>query len=268
MEARSQQRSDSSKASSSVDGFAKKQATAAQKPFAVFDIDGTLIRWQLYHAIVDTLAKLGFISVGDYKSITYARQAWKRRSHPEAFKDYEHKLIEFYNESVADLTLEQLDQAIKLAFEEYKDQVYAYTRGLIKDLKAQGYLLFAISASHAEIVALVAAHYDFDDYTGTEFLKKKGRFTGQVVSPYASKDKVLLELVKKHRAGFAGSVAVGDSSSDIKMLKLVERPVAFNPEQSLFEEAKRQGWKVVIERKNMIYELEPTSGRYVLAKTS
>src|SRR3546814_11785501 len=27
------------------------------KKFAVFDIDGTLIRWQLYHAVVETVAK-------------------------------------------------------------------------------------------------------------------------------------------------------------------------------------------------------------------
>ena len=31
------------------------------RPFAVFDIDGTLIRWQLYHSIADTLARLGHI---------------------------------------------------------------------------------------------------------------------------------------------------------------------------------------------------------------
>ncbi len=27
------------------------------QPFAVFDIDGTIIRWQLYHALADELAK-------------------------------------------------------------------------------------------------------------------------------------------------------------------------------------------------------------------
>ena len=28
------------------------------RPFAVFDIDGTIIRWQLYHALADELASL------------------------------------------------------------------------------------------------------------------------------------------------------------------------------------------------------------------
>ena len=34
--------------------------------FAVFDIDGTLIRWQLYHAIADELAKSGHIDAETY----------------------------------------------------------------------------------------------------------------------------------------------------------------------------------------------------------
>ncbi len=39
------------------------------------------------------------------------------------------------------------------------------------------------------------------------------------------------------------------------MLEFVENPIAFNPEDTLFEKAKEQGWKIVIERKNVTYEL-------------
>jgi phosphoserine phosphatase len=34
------------------------------KRFAVFDLDGTLVRWQLYHALVDRLAKKGYLGEG------------------------------------------------------------------------------------------------------------------------------------------------------------------------------------------------------------
>lgn len=53
------------------------------------------------------------------------------------------------------------------------------------------------------------------------------------------------------------------------MLELVDRPVAFNPNDELFEVAQARGWEIVIERKNVAYQLKKDSdGSYVLAKTN
>ena len=41
--------------------FMTKDSTQS-RPFAVFDIDGTLIRWQLYHAVADDMAKQNIIN--------------------------------------------------------------------------------------------------------------------------------------------------------------------------------------------------------------
>jgi phosphoserine phosphatase len=49
--------------------------------------------------------------------------------------------------------------------------------------------------------------------------------------------------------------ARGDTESDIPMLELVEIPIAFNPNKKLFEHAKARGWRTVVERKDVIYEL-------------
>ena len=51
----------------------------AGRSFAVFDIDGTLIRWQLYHAVADALVKLGHVEPGAYEEIKVARMNWKTR---------------------------------------------------------------------------------------------------------------------------------------------------------------------------------------------
>jgi len=50
-------------------------------------------------------------------------------------------------------------------------------------------------------------------------------------------------------------VAVGDTEGDIGLLESVTQPICFNPNQALYTHAKRQGWKVVIERKDVIYHL-------------
>jgi HAD superfamily hydrolase (TIGR01490 family) len=237
------------------------------KKFAVFDIDGTLIRWQLYHAIADEMARRGHIEPASYQAMREARMAWKKRT-GGTFKDYELQVIEIYEAVLKTLSFDQLEEAIDAVFEEYKDQVYVYTRDLIAKLKQNDYLLFAISGSQTEIVAKIAGYYGFDDYVGTTYKRLGGRFSGQKTIGSHDKDKALKNLVTKHTANYKKSMGIGDGSSDISMLELVETPVAFNPEKALFEHAKSKGWKVVIERKNMVYELETKDGTYGLVKTN
>ncbi len=229
----------------------------------MFDLDGTLIRWQLYHALADQLAKDGHIDPLAYKTMKDARMAWKRRTEA-SFRDYEMLVISTYESVLQKLSFAELESAVDAVFNEYKDQVYNYSRDLLQDLKKQGYILFAISGSQDEIVSKIAAHYGFDDFIGTTYERKGDKFTGKKIVAAHFKDKALESLVEKHGVNYKGSLAIGDSKSDIAMMKQVEQPIAFNPEKSLFEHAKEQGWKIVLERKNMVYELESKNGQYQL----
>ncbi len=236
------------------------------QPFAVFDIDGTIIRWQLYHALGDELARQGKLDDDQYKKVREARMIWKQRAHDKSFEDYELALIEAFDEALTSLKLEDLEQACRNVIQEYKDQVYTYTRDLIADLKAKNYLLFAISASQEQVVKLVAEYYGFDGYGGSRYEVKDGYFTGKsTILKSQKKPEYLKRLVAEHEASWKGSVAVGDSEGDIPMLSIVERPIAFNPTQTLYDHARQHDWPVVVERKNMIYRLEPRDGSYILA---
>ena len=217
---------------------------------------------------MDSLAQKGHIDEQGYEAMRLARQAWKARA-GASFKDYEKQVILIYESMLKTLNFDQLDDAINSVFDEYKDQVYTYTRDLILQLKTKNYLLFAISGSQTEIVAKIAAYYGFDDFEGTLYARANDRFSGLKTShTYAVKDKVLQAMVAKHQASYKGSLAIGDSLSDSAMLELVERPIAFNPDAELYKIASSKGWRVVLERKNMIYELERKNGYYELAKTS
>ncbi len=55
------------------------------RPFAVFDIDGTIIRWQLYHAVVDALGRAGHIRPEHYQALKETRMVWKRRTNESSF---------------------------------------------------------------------------------------------------------------------------------------------------------------------------------------
>lgn len=234
------------------------------RKFAVFDIDGTLIRWQLYHAVVGKLANANLLGQDTAKILKESRRKWKIRDHPEAFHEYERQLVQCYEEALPKLNTLDFDKVVHEVIEEYKDQVYTYTRDLIGTLKKKHYILLAISGSHKELVKAIAEYYNFDDYIGTHYGRKDTSFSGEKYIASHDKKKGLEFLIAKHQLDFSGSIAVGDSLSDAVMLEMVNNPVAFNPDRRLFNKARKSGWKIVIERKNVIYQLEPHDKSYIL----
>lgn len=235
-----------------------------KRQFAVFDLDGTLVRWQLYHAIVDKLADAGQIDPIDFSEVIDARLRWKKRETGTTFRTYELVLINAYENALKTLTTQQFDEAVDAAFDEHKEQVYIYTRELIRDLKTKGYVLLAISGSHAEAVQKIANHYGFDDSAGTIYHRSKETFTGEKTFVAHDKKQTLTNLIKKHGLSLRGSIGVGDSEGDILMLEMVQRPIAFNPSSGLLEHAQSKGWEIVVERKNVIYKLNQENNKYTL----
>lgn len=233
-------------------------------PFAVFDIDGTLIRWQLYHAVVDKLVNHGLLGPDAKEQLHEARMVWKRREHAEAFKEYEQVLVKLYEAGVQKIDTTDFDTMVTQVIDKYKDQTYVYTRNLLHELKEQGYLLFIVSGSHHELIEQLAKYYGFDDWIGTRYEREGKNFSGERFFAAADKKKNLQELVTKHAATFKDSLAIGDSGSDIAMLELVENPIAFNPDKTLFDRAKASGWPIVVERKNVVYKLNNHIGDYIL----
>lgn len=234
------------------------------RKFAVFDIDGTLIRWQLYHIIVDRLASEGKLSFNSKQQLRDARMAWKKREKTNSFELYERALISIFESSLQDLDPEDFDSLIDEVIDEYREQTYRYTRELISRLKEDNYFLIAISGSHHELVEEIAKFYKFDDWIGTKYERVSEKFSGDKFVASHHKKELLDKFVTKHNLSYESSFGIGDSGSDIPMLRAVNNPIAFNPSQELFEEAKRNGWKVVVERKNVIYELEQKKGNYSL----
>ncbi len=236
------------------------------KQFAAFDIDGTIIRWQLYHSIVNELAKTGHLNDDAYDKIRESRMQWKYRKHEHSYKEYERAIVTAYHSAITQLDIPTYLRVVDTVFEEHKDQVYTFSRDLISSLKKQGYLLFAISGSQHEIVEKLADYYGFDDAVGNSYERQRGYFTGKRQNIVENKDQILRSLVEKHGCSYKKSIAVGDSESDISMLELVDDPIAFNPTKGLLSHAKEHNWRVVVERKNVVYELRPKKNSYLLTE--
>lgn len=88
-------------------------------------------------------------------------------------------------------------------------------------------------------------------------LGPEDRFTGKINDLHliANKANIVKRALEKEKLTLECSIGVGDTEGDISFLELVEQPICFNPNTRLYKHAKRMGWKIVVERKDVIYEL-------------
>lgn len=241
-----------------------------KRKFAAFDIDGTIFRWQLYHELFDALGDAGYIDEADRKAVADARETWSKRE--TSFTDYEELLVTVMEREVIGLPEQVVKDLARTILSAKGHRTYAYTRNLMQSLREQGYFIIAISGSYQQLVEAFAELHHIDLAIGTDYELQDGKFKRKSRPVFGQKGPLLTAAIAEHHLTLEGSYAVGDSGSDSAMMELVEHPIAFNPDDRLFRIAQEHGWNVVIERKNMMYELEMPKGEseeghgtYVLA---
>lgn len=226
------------------------------RPVAVFDIDGTLFRSSLLIELVDRLIERGIFPKEARTAYERAQEEWLDRK--GEYEAYIKKVVESFAKYAKGAPYGDVADVAGEIIEEKKDRVYRYTRDLIIDLKKRGYYLLAVSHSPKFIVDGFAYENGFDKSYGTFYeTGATGRFTGEIMDEHIimNKANILKRAVEKEHLTLQGSVGVGDTESDVSMLTLVEEPIAFNPNRALYRHASQRQWKIVVERKDVIYEL-------------
>jgi HAD superfamily phosphoserine phosphatase-like hydrolase len=157
--------------------------------------------------------------------------------------------------------------AAKTVVERTGKKTYMYTRRLLERLRQEGYLTIVLSMSTGALIKPLAEMYRIDIAVCNEEMYDEitGVFKGLSIRERGiSKGHLLQEIVQEYSLDTAQSYAVGDTASDASILEMVGHPIAFNPDRTLQQIAISNGWKIVVERKNALYELEYTDGTYLL----
>lgn len=237
------------------------------KPLAIFDLDGTLFRWQLYHELVFALKERGFFtdSVADQLESSLIDWQAKRSS----WHDYEMAVVRALEPELARLDTKLFDEAVGSVIKSRGHKIYSYTKRLLDSCRRDGYFTLAISGSQQEVAEAFASQYGFDDCIGALYERSEKGFTGKVARRVPGRKHEIIHEYLKARSDLSleGSLAIGDSDGDITMLEMVEQPIAFNPSRELLDIALDRGWQIVLERKNIAYTLKDNNGNTVLAKT-
>jgi len=226
------------------------------KKVAIFDIDGTIFRSSLLIELTDALIQEGVFSSRARKSYTRAAENWLDRKGP--YEEYNNAVIKAFQQNIKGVRYQEFSKVAKKVAAFHKNRIYTYTRDIVKNLKKKNYYLLVISHSPQEVVKEFCKKMEFDKIYGRIYeIDRQKRFTGKVLHMEIinNKAEILKLAIKKKKLTLKGSVGVGDTESDIAFLKMVEKPICFNPNQKLYKYAKRHGWKIVVERKDVIYNL-------------
>lgn len=227
------------------------------KRVAFLDIDGTVFRSSLLIELVEELIREEVFPPDAYDQYRSHYAAWRNRE--GTYEAYIAAVVDTYLTHLKGVHYGTFADVGRRVVSVNSKHVYRYTRDLIKKLKQDGYHLIAISQSPKTVLDEFCRQYGFDKVYGRLYeIGPQDRFTGEVVDEHLIENKahIVDRVFERHpELTRTGSIAVGDSDGDIPLLSSVERPICFNPNSALYEHAKKHGWQVVVERKDVIYEL-------------
>lgn len=230
--------------------------TAKKTKIAIFDIDGTIFRKNLHFELINELVWLKVFPLKVRTKLIDAYTDWLE--HAGTYETYRRTLVDLYAEYIKGCTVEDVRKASRVVVPFHKRRTYMFAEELIRRFRAEGYFLLAVSGSPSEIVEEYNRTYlHFDQVFGSQYeVDDDGRYTGGAVfEPSKDKSVVARQCIAENRLGFKGSYAVGDTESDAPLLGIVEHPIAFNPNRNLKEMAEREGWRVMVEKKDVVYDL-------------
>lgn len=227
-----------------------------KRKVAVFDIDGTFFRSSLLIELVEVFVQKGIFPSKTSKIYQPAYKKWRDRK--ESYENYITSVIKAFDKNINGVDCDKFVEIADKVASVNQNHIYRYTRDLIKELKDKDYFILAISNSPWGVLEKFCKKNSFDKVHGRLYkVDDNGKLTNTVEHEklISDKSKILMRAIKKENLTLKGSIGVGDTESDIPFLKIVEKPICFNPNKKLYDYAKSKKWKIVVERKDMIYHI-------------
>jgi len=222
---------------------------------AIFDIDGTIFRKNLAFELINELVWLKVFDKKVRNELVNHYTSWL--DHKGVYEDYRKAIVGLYADNIRGCKQEDVLKASQIVVPFFKDRTYIFANQLIEKLKKSNYNIIAISGSPQEIVEEYNKYLKFDAVFGAVYeIDKNGIYTGEALfEPPKDKGQVARQYIAENNLTLAGSYGVGDTESDAKVLEMVENPIAFNPNYNLKKIAAEKNWRIVVEKKDVIYEI-------------
>lgn len=223
---------------------------------AIFDIDGTIFRKNLHFELINELSWMKVFPKEARDKLVALYTGWLE--HKGTYGEYRDALIQLYAENIKGCRQKDVLKASSIVVPFHKDRTYIFAEELIRKLRSENYCIVAISGSPLEIVEeFNEQRLHFDKVFGSVYeVDVEGKYTGKAIfEPPKNKGEIVLQYARENNLTLVESYGVGDTESDAKFLELVANPIAFNPNQNLKKIAEEKNWRIVVEKKDVVYEI-------------
>ncbi len=211
---------------------------------AIFDLDNTLIANDSDYLWGQFLVDQGIVDKAHYES-----------ANAKFYDDYKHgtlNIVDFLSFSLkplADNPPEQLYQwREKFIADIIQPLVLKPAQQLIAKHRDRGDTVLVITATNRFVTEPIVNLYGIDILLATTPEFVNGRYTGKFTGvPCFQEGKVTLlqEWLQMTQETLAGSWFYSDSHNDLPLLKLVDNPVAVDPDEKLAAFATQTNWPVI-----------------------
>ncbi|MBZ0332601.1 HAD family hydrolase [Marinobacter sp. AL4B] len=211
---------------------------------AIFDLDNTLLAGDSDHAWGEFLVEEGLVDEEVY-----------RQANDRFYQEYlngELDVFEYQRFALQPLSTHSMEEleSWRETFMAKKVQPMMLEKAatLLADHRAQGHTLMIITATNRFITEPIAELLGVDYLIATEPELVNGRFTGEVAGTPSFQDGKVVRLndwLEAFDETLDGAWFYSDSHNDVPLLKLVQNPVAVDPDPTLEKLAIESGWPVM-----------------------
>jgi HAD superfamily hydrolase (TIGR01490 family) len=216
---------------------------------AIFDLDNTLIADDSDYLWGKFLVDQGIVDRLVYDKIN-----------AKFYKDYQNgslDMVAFLRFALAPLAAHPIEQLHNWRQDFIntiiKPLLLDKAKALVEKHRSQGDTLLVITATNSFITAPIVALYGIEHLIATTPEMIEGKYTGNVNGvPCFQEGKVtrLNEWLTLNNEKLEGSYFYSDSHNDLPLLKLVDFPVAVDPDEKLRDFADTQKWEIISLRDN------------------
>ena len=214
---------------------------------ALFDLDNTLLAGDSDFQWGQFLMEEGLLE----REVHHARNVQFYEDYKQGKLDI-YAFLEFQLKPLSRYPRAQLD-ALHARYMERKvrPMITDKARELVQKHRANGDLMVVITATNGFVTAPIAREFGVENLIATDPEEINGEFTGGVSGVPSFQDGKVTRLNQwlqergKTLADFDATWFYSDSHNDLPLMKLVDHPIAVDPDPTLKAYAVEQGWPVI-----------------------
>lgn len=211
------------------------------KKLALFDFDNVIYKGHSIFDIIQAQEKDDFIKTGVWDNVKNYLEKYKKNQ--ISYKTAADKMLEAWAQGLAG---KKYQEVVKYVDNYFANNPENFSSWFIQTRSnMNNYDIYVVTTNYQFIAESVVNRFNLTGYISSEAEVSGELFTGRVNKSLAGNKDTVITLLDRYP--LKGSIAVGDSENDLNMLKKVDVPICYQPDDKLKRHAKKRGWLIINE---------------------